>query len=30
MRLKLGRELEKRKVSSQVFESGREARDNLR
>jgi propionate CoA-transferase len=30
MRLKLGRELEKRKVSSQVFESGREARDHLR
>ena len=30
MRLKLGRELEKRKVSSQVFESGREAQDNLR
>jgi len=30
MRLKLGRELEKRKVSSQVFESGREAQDHLR
>ncbi len=30
MRLKLGRELEKRKVSSHVFESGREAQDNLR
>ncbi len=30
MRLKLGRELEKRKVSSRVFESGREAQDNLR
>ncbi len=30
MRLNLGRELEKRKVSSRVFESGREAQDNLR
>ncbi len=30
MRLKLGRELEKRKVSSHVFENGREAQDNLR
>ena len=30
MRLKLGRELEKRKVSSHVFESGREAQDHLR
>jgi propionate CoA-transferase len=30
MRLKLGRELEKRRVSSHVFESSREAQDNLR
>ncbi len=30
MGLKLGRELEKRKVSSRVFESDREAQDSLR
>ncbi len=30
MRLKLGRELEKRRVSSHIFETGREAKDNLR
>ena len=29
MRLKLGKELEKRGVSSHVFESGREAREHL-
>jgi propionate CoA-transferase len=30
MRLKLGSELEKRKVSSHVFESGAEARQHLK